>query len=114
MFLYLSLAVSDKYLSIYRHTLGCSLPAVVSTVGTSIVTKRIGKSQRVWAGATQRRIATTSSMLQDMKSVKIMGLSQVLGDIVQGERVAETNKMESWAWIIVWQNVIGNVQTLSA
>ncbi|KAL5316922.1 hypothetical protein ACEPPN_015974 [Leptodophora sp. 'Broadleaf-Isolate-01'] len=86
----------------------------LSTVGTSIVTKRIGKSQRVWAGATQRRIATTSSMLQDMKSVKIMGLSQVLGDIVQGERVAETNKMESWAWIIVWQNVIANMPMIMA
>lgn len=42
-----------------------------------------------------------------MKTVKMMGLSNVMGDIVQGERITETKRMESRAWIIVWQNVIG-------
>lgn len=79
----------------------------VCTFGSSVVTKRIGNIQKVWADATQRRIATTSSMLRDMKTVKMMGLSNVMGDIVQGERITETKRMESRAWIIVWQNVIG-------
>lgn len=46
-------------------------------------------------------------MLSQMKSVKMIGLSGILGDIVQNERVKETRRMESWAWIMVWKNVIG-------
>jgi hypothetical protein len=46
-------------------------------------------------------------MLTEMKSVKMMGLSSVLGGLVQTERVKETKKLESWAWMIVWLNVFG-------
>jgi len=46
-------------------------------------------------------------MLKEMKSVKMTGLTDILGDIVQKERVEETKKMESWAWIMVWLNVVG-------
>jgi hypothetical protein len=46
-------------------------------------------------------------MLKDMSGLKMMGLTDVVGDIVQEERVKETKQMESWGWINTWQNVIG-------
>lgn len=37
----------------------------------------------------------------------MMGLTEIVGDIVQFERVRETEQMEAWAWVKVWQNVVG-------
>jgi len=48
-------------------------------------------------------------MLSDMTGLKMTGLNEAVGEIVQNERVLETKRMESWAWIKVWQNVIGEL-----
>jgi hypothetical protein len=45
-------------------------------------------------------------MLNEMKSLKMMGLSEMMGDIVQEERVKETKRMEGFSWIKLWQNVV--------
>jgi ATP-binding cassette subfamily C (CFTR/MRP) protein 1 len=72
-----------------------------------VVANLIGNRQKLWADATQKRLAITSSMLREMSSLKMMGLDEVVGENVQAERVAETKRLESWAWIKIWQNVIG-------
>lgn len=72
-----------------------------------MVAKFIADSQRIWADATQRRITLTSAVLSQMKVIKMIGLSDIMSDAVQTERVKETQRMESWAWIIVWLNVVG-------
>ena len=76
-------------------------------MGTSVITKLIGNSLKLWADATQKRLAITSQMLSQMKVVKMMGLSETLSKMVQDERVKETKRMEEYAWIMVWKNVIG-------
>jgi ATP-binding cassette subfamily C (CFTR/MRP) protein 1 len=48
-------------------------------------------------------------MLADMRSVKMMGLSAVLSNMVQTQRIQETNRMASARWSIVWQNVVQNL-----
>ena len=75
--------------------------------GAGLIAKLISTRQRLWGDATQKRLGVTNSMLRDMASLKMMGLNEVVGETVQNERVAETKKMEKWAWIKVWQNVIG-------
>jgi len=42
-----------------------------------------------------------------MSGLKMMGLTEVMGDLLQAERIRETQKMEAWAWINVWKNVVG-------
>jgi ATP-binding cassette subfamily C (CFTR/MRP) protein 1 len=79
----------------------------VSSGGASVVAKLIGDRQKLWADATQKRITSTGSMLRDINGLKMTGLSEVMGDLVQDERVRETKQMEAWAWIKVWQNVVG-------
>lgn len=81
----------------------------VSTGGASVVAKLIGDRQRLWGDATQKRISNTGSMLRDMSTLKMTGLTEVMGNIVQGERIQETKRMEAWSWIKVWQNVICNI-----
>jgi ATP-binding cassette subfamily C (CFTR/MRP) protein 1 len=79
----------------------------MSSGGASFVAKLVGDHQKLWADATQKRITTTSSMLRDMSGLKMMGLADFVGEIVQDERIRETKQMESWAWINTWKNVIG-------
>ena len=45
-------------------------------------------------------------MLRDMSGLKMMGLTEVIGEIVQDERARETKQMEAAGWINVWQNVV--------
>lgn len=48
-----------------------------------------GKRQPPWMEALQKRIGITSSMLQSMKGVKMMGLTEELRKLIQGLRLQE-------------------------
>lgn len=67
----------------------------------------MGGFQEARSAATQRRIAITKSMLSDMKSLKMMGLTGMANHVVQNERIKETKKLERLMWMAVWNNVVG-------
>ncbi|RDW80919.1 hypothetical protein BP5796_05617 [Coleophoma crateriformis] len=85
-----------------------------STMGASWVTKVLGSTRRIWVEATQRRVSITTAMLNEMKSLKMMGLTDVIGETVQNQRVQETKQMEEFAWVIVWKNTIANIPFVMA
>jgi ATP-binding cassette, subfamily C (CFTR/MRP), member 1 len=60
---------------------------VVSSLGSTIVANMIGNRQKIWVEAIQRRIAITSSILESMKSIKMMGLTEAISAMIQGQRV---------------------------
>lgn len=47
------------------------------------------RSQRLWIEKVQERLRLTSSMLNDMKMVKMLGLSQIMSSVIQGSRIRE-------------------------
>lgn len=57
---------------------------------------------KVWTDSVQDRIALTSSVLSDMKAVKMMGLSKVLSTLIQAARVEETRLMGAFRTNLVW------------
>lgn len=59
-----------------------------------------------WMGAIQKRVGITSSMLASMKSVKMMGLSNILADSVQAQRVRELDLSLNFRWLSIYRNVI--------
>ncbi|OAA63926.1 ABC transporter, transmembrane domain, type 1 [Cordyceps fumosorosea ARSEF 2679] len=73
------------------------------------IASRIGGSQKVWVDAVQRRIALTSSMLLNIRSIRMAGLGKITMDRIQQERILETEKMSKFRWYIVWQNTVQNV-----
>ncbi|KAJ6006036.1 multidrug resistance-associated protein [Penicillium sp. IBT 35674x] len=90
----------------------CLMPLIIvilSSVGSTYISKNIGGQQKVWVDAVQQRIAITRSMLGDMQAVKRMGLSQTFLDLIQNKRVQETHRMAKYRWSIVWQNMIQNL-----
>lgn len=66
---------------------------------TTATSKLVQKYQMVWLGKIQRRIEITSSMLGVMKSVKMSGLSEGLGSIIQMLRVEEIQSARAFRLI---------------
>lgn len=77
-----------------------------STLCASKVTKLIGPRQKVWIAAVQRRVGMTSSMLGSMKSVKMMGLSNVLFDTLQSQRVRELDLSKKFRVMGMWRMML--------
>ncbi|KAF2721401.1 putative ABC transporter [Polychaeton citri CBS 116435] len=72
------------------------------------VAKRLQPRQRAWNAATQNRVAATSSVLSEMKVVKMLGFQYCLT-----RRIQELRKKELWAasnlrWIMVFYNASAN------
>lgn len=82
---------------------------LVSSLGSGQISKTIGGRQKVWVEAVQDRITVTASVLSEMRSIKMMGLSRLFTSIIQNKRVEETHRMAGYRWSIVWQNVVQNL-----
>lgn len=83
----------------------CTIAYRMSTVGFiggALICKDIGTNMKVWTDAVQERIALTSSVLSDMKAVKMMGLSKALSGLIQAARVEETRLMGAFRSNLVW------------
>lgn len=64
--------------------------------------------------AVQKRIATTSSVLAGMRSIKMMGLSRPMAPIIQNQSVEESHRMAAHRWSIVWQDIVQNLPWILA
>lgn len=59
--------------------------------------------------AVQKRVGVTRTVLANIRSVKMMGLSKAMSDTLQDLRLKETDCIGDFRWDIVWQNVVANV-----
>jgi hypothetical protein len=73
------------------------------------MSKGLGPARVTWNLGVQKRVAVTSSMLSQIKSLKMMGLADYMERCIQGLRVAEVDLSKKFRGYIVWLNVIGNV-----
>ncbi|KAF8857368.1 putative multidrug resistance protein [Acephala macrosclerotiorum] len=90
----------------------CVAPIVVviiSIIASSRVTQLVGPRQRQWVAAIQRRVSMTSSMLGSMKSVKMMGLSDILTDTLQSQRVRELDLSKHFRVMGLWRMMLSFV-----
>ena len=60
-----------------------------------------------WNQGVQERVSATSSMLGQIKGIKMMGLSPFFSDHIQGLRQKEINLSLKFRYIIVLLEVIG-------
>jgi ATP-binding cassette subfamily C (CFTR/MRP) protein 1 len=65
--------------------------------------KFVGPKRKVWTQATQKRVGVTSSMLEQMKSVKMMGLSDTMFDAVHKLRLDEIEVSKSYRVTTIWR-----------
>ncbi|KAI1180571.1 P-loop containing nucleoside triphosphate hydrolase protein [Nemania sp. FL0916] len=70
----------------------CLTPVVVVVVLSQIARwagSRIGESMADWQGAKQKRIALTSSMIDYLKSIKMMGMANTIMSRIQESRMTD-------------------------
>ncbi|KAJ5756916.1 ABC transporter integral membrane type 1 [Penicillium nucicola] len=82
----------------------CVLPAVIAILcilATTPVSARCAEAQKKWVEHIQERLAVTTTMLGDMKAVKMMGLEVVLFDIITRYRKVELIASKRFRKLIV-------------
>lgn len=63
----------------------------VSTVCQSRLSQYVTGRQKIWLEAIQKRVNFTSEVLGSMKNIKMLGLTEKMGSILQEMRVRELN-----------------------
>lgn len=67
----------------------------------------IGPARGGWAGATQLRVSTTTSFLSQIKSLKMMGLTDLVSKTLHRLRTSEQEHAKKFRMYIVWIMGIG-------
>ncbi|KAJ5720496.1 uncharacterized protein N7483_008430 [Penicillium malachiteum] len=91
--------------------LSCIVPAIISLAcvfGSGPISAKTAPAQKAWAEKVQKRIGVTSSMLKDMKSVKILGLNDVFFGLITKLRVAELKTSAQFRKLFIWTVVLSN------
>jgi hypothetical protein len=79
---------------------------LVVVIATIPVSKKSGTAQKRWIERVQTRLSTTSSMLNDMKSVKMLGLGEKLYACVSSLRQVELQVSQKFRVLLIWQVVL--------
>ncbi|KAI8160337.1 ABC transporter atnG [Colletotrichum sp. SAR 10_70] len=85
------------------------IPAVVCSFITERATDGIGPARMMWNEGVQERVSTTSSMLSQIKGIKMMGLTDYFATMVQQLRVAELDMSKKFRMFIVRIILISNL-----
>lgn len=83
----------------------------VVVIATIPVSQRSGTAQKRWIERVQTRLNTTSSMLNDMKSVKMLGLGDKLYACVSTLRQVELQVSQKFRVLLIWQVVLCMLST---
>lgn len=85
------------------------VPAFLCFFLSEKVSDGIGPARGGWAQAAQDRVAKTSSFLSQIKSLKMMGLTNLVSNILQQLRVKEVEGAKHFRRYIVWIIAVGNL-----
>ncbi|CEJ87424.1 hypothetical protein VHEMI04411 [[Torrubiella] hemipterigena] len=89
----------------------CLMPLVIIASSSQIVkwTGRLTSESMVeWQKAKQDRIAITTSLVDYVKSIKMMGMTRSITDIVQASRINDLVTGLDYRWIVVYFNLTVN------
>lgn len=76
--------------------IGATLPLSAST----------STAQRLWVEKVEDRLRLTSHVLENIKAVKMLGLSEKLSSIIQGLRHAEIVASAAFRKLLIWRIVL--------
>ncbi|CAI7592888.1 unnamed protein product [Penicillium discolor] len=85
-----------------------------AVIAMAVCTRLFPKYQTIWIDAIQTRTSSTAAMLGAVRNIKLLGLSSVVGGLVQGLRVQENHVARKIRWLIVVQVVFQNVTSIAA
>ncbi|KAF3769045.1 putative ABC transporter [Cryphonectria parasitica EP155] len=89
----------------------CTVPPILIFFCSRVskyVAQNLKSRQKNWTLATQDRIATTANMLSFMKSIKILGLSEAVANLVRDSRLFEMGQAKKIRWMMIFYNASAN------
>lgn len=72
----------------------------------------MGPAKVEWSKGVQKRVHITSSLLAQIKSIKMMGLSEYMRDTIQGLRTTEVEFSKKYRVLISWLNLLGTISCI--
>ncbi|KJZ71681.1 hypothetical protein HIM_08919 [Hirsutella minnesotensis 3608] len=90
------------------------LVCLASVAAASRIARSFGSAQKAWVDCVQTRVSATASMLSDIKAVKMLGLTEVLSNIISRLRSVELQTSETFRSLLTWQILVGNTPTVLA
>lgn len=112
------LELSIAIYMLYRQLgVACAAPdflTVFSTVGILGIARYMGVAQKIWMQDIPTRVDTTAAMLSSMKSVKMLGFTDRLGNLVQGLRVAELQLAKMFRKLLIVHVFLANILIILA
>ncbi|RLL96888.1 hypothetical protein CFD26_106852 [Aspergillus turcosus] len=85
------------------------LLALLATAANTRIAKYIPQRQREWGAAIQKRVTLTSSVLRNMKSVKMMGLQETISQMIQSARVYELDLSKRYRSFFAYMAIISTI-----
>ncbi|KAJ5598777.1 hypothetical protein N7537_008861 [Penicillium hordei] len=85
------------------------VPTILSSLATARVARGMGPARVLWNRKVQERVSTTSSILDQIKGIKMMGLEDRIFHLIQSLRVSEVDSSKTFRLFIVWMNMIANL-----
>ncbi|OJJ45854.1 hypothetical protein ASPZODRAFT_98811 [Penicilliopsis zonata CBS 506.65] len=90
----------------------CLVPAVVaigSVMAIHPLSSRMGQAQRAWIERVQTRVSSTTEMLRDIKSIKMLGLSGYMFKTLTALRKIELKTSQRFRKLMIGEIVLSNV-----
>lgn len=92
---------------------GCIAPIVLACGGAAAnafwVGPRMRRNRPKWNAAIQQRVALTASFLRDMRSLKMLGLTNRMRALLQDQRRSELDKSVAVRMCIIWLNIFAQL-----
>ena len=92
---------------------GCVAPIVLAFGGAAAnafwVGPRMRKNRPKWNAAIQQRVALTASFLRDMRSLKMLGLTNRMRTLLQDQRKSELDRSVAVRMCIIWLNIFAQL-----
>ncbi|KGO42895.1 ABC transporter, integral membrane type 1 [Penicillium expansum] len=85
-----------------------------AVVAIAVCTRLFPKYLDIWLEAIQTRTSSTADMLGAIRNIKLLGLSSVVGGLVQRLRVQENQVARKIRWVVLVQVVFQNVTSIAA
>ncbi|KAG7418483.1 ABC transporter atnG [Fusarium oxysporum f. sp. rapae] len=97
------------YRQVGKPSLLVLVPTVITTILSGIISPAMEPATVKWNEAVQKRVGETSSMLNQMKGIKMMGLTDFFRKMVQGLRVEELKVSAKFRWLLVYFNALAMI-----
>ncbi|KAE8452148.1 hypothetical protein EG329_001615 [Mollisiaceae sp. DMI_Dod_QoI] len=87
---------------------------LIALLAMTICTSLFPRYQTIWVEGVQSRVSSTAAMLGSMRSIKLLGISAIVGDLVQRLRIHENVLARKFRWLGLFQALFQNITSILA